>query len=171
MVNGLRELTGSLGGAVTAIRIEQAGRAPVVLDRRIKQAVRTYLRQGVAENLVITGRLTMGDFAPSALRCRIDMPTESITCDFDVDLRDQVLSAMDRIVTARGQAERWQDSHRLKVLHLESVDVMADAERRNLDDLVIEQGVAPVTDTSELVGERMDDFDEFLDLMRSLRSG
>lgn len=170
VVNGLRELTGGLGRAVTAIRIQQSGRAPVVLDQRVKQAVRTYLRQGIAEDLVVTGRLNMGDFAPSALRCRIDTPSESIPCDFDVDLRHEILGAMDQIVTAQGQAERWRDSRTLKVLHLESVESVPDAERRTIDDLVAEQGISPLSDASELVGERMDDFDAFLDAVRSLRS-
>lgn len=170
VVNGLRDLTGGLGRAVTAIRIEQSGRAPVVVDQRVKQAVRTYLRQGVAEDLVVTGRLNMGDLAPSALRCRIDTPSESIPCDFDVDVRDEVLAAIDQIVTAQGQAERWPDSRKLRVLHLESVDTVPDAERRTVDDLVAEQGISPLSDASELVGERMDDFDEFLDAVRSLRS-
>lgn len=91
-----------------------------------------------------------------------------MTCDFDAELRDEVLGAMDRLVIARGQAERWP--HGIRVLHLEAVEPVQEAGHRSIEELVAEQGVRPITDASELVGEPVDDFDEYLTAIRSLRS-
>lgn len=168
VIRGLRDLTGSLGHAVTSIRIDQPGRRPVVVDHTVKQAVRVHLNDGLVEELVVSGRLHMGDFAPSALRCRIDTAQGPVTCDFDAELRDEVLGAMDRLVIARGQAERWP--HGIRVLHLEAVEPAQEAGHRSIEELVAEQGVRPITAASELVGEPVDDFDEYLTAIRSLRS-
>lgn len=94
VVNGLQELTRGLGRAVSSIRIERSGSRTVVIDDAVKQAVRSFQRRETSGQLTISGRLHMGDFAPSALRCRIDTPQGPVTCDFDVDLREQVLAAM-----------------------------------------------------------------------------
>lgn len=170
VVSGLTELTGSLGRAVTSIRIDRPGRAPTMLDQRVKDAARAYLREGSAEETVVTGRLHMGDFAPSALRCRIDTLDDPVVCDFDAELHDDVLAAMDRLVTVRGQAERWPDSRAVKVLHLESVEVVEDVAPRTLADLIAEQGVQPIRDADELAVGSDADFDEYLRAIRSLRS-
>lgn len=166
VVGGLRDMTGSVGRAITSIRIEMEGRRPVVIDEAVKDAVRASLRQGMADSAVVSGRLHMGDFAPSALRCRIDTARGPVTCDFDIELRDEVLAAMDQLVIARGQAERWPDSDAIRVLHLEAIELLNEAERRSVTELAAEQGVQPIADPDELAGKPVDDFDEFLAAIR-----
>ncbi|MBA3618865.1 MAG: hypothetical protein M3493_03045 [Actinomycetota bacterium] len=169
VVNGLQELTGGLGRAVSTIRIDRPGRRSVVIDDKIKQAVKSYQRRESTEDLAISGRLHMGDFAPSALRCRIDTAQGPVTCDFDSELRDQVLAAMDRVVTAHGVVERWSDSGAIRVLHLSGVEPIKEAQTLPVAELIEQQGVLPIEDPADLAGPRIDDFDEFLEAIRSLR--
>lgn len=169
VVNGLQELTGGLGRAVSTIRIDRPGRSSVVIDHTVKQAVKSYQRREITEELRISGRLHMGDFAPSALRCRIDTAQGPVTCDFDSELRDQVLAAMDRVVTAHGAAERWSDSGAIRVLHLSGVEPVNEAETLSVTELIAQQGVRPIEDSADLAGPLIDDFDEFLRAIRSLR--
>lgn len=170
VVTGFRTLTGSVGAAITRIRITQEGREPLVMDDAVKQAVRRHLRAAQTEDVAISGRLHMGDFAPSALRCRIDTAHGSVMCDFDLDLRDEVLAAMDQLVSARGQAERWQGATEPKILHLEAVEPIREERARSIADLAAEQGVQPLSSIADLTGEPVDDFDEYLAAIRSTRS-
>lgn len=169
VVNGLASLTGSVGGRVSAIEFVLGDSPAVVVDGRTKAAVRVARRRLEEESIEITGRLHMGDFAPSALRCRIDTPEGAVTCDFDEDLRTDVLSAMDRIVVAQGLAEYWPGENRPRLLHLEAVSQVQEAEEISLDEAVRQQGIAPVSSVEELVGPAVDDFDEFLAAVRSVR--
>jgi hypothetical protein len=111
----------------------------------------------------------MGDFAPSALRCRIDTAQGPVTCDFDGELRDQVLAAMDRVVMAHGAAERWSDSGAIRVLHVSGVEPVKEAETLSVTELIEQQGIRPIQDPADLAGPFIDDFDEFLEAIRSLR--
>lgn len=111
----------------------------------------------------------MGDFAPSALRCRIDTAEGPVTCDFDEELRPDVLAAMDRSVVAQGLAEFWPGEGRPRRLHLQRLKPVEKAEERPLEELVREQGVRPVSSIEELTGPAVDDFEEFLTAVRSVR--
>jgi hypothetical protein len=169
VVNGLQELTGGLGRAVATIRIDLPGHRSVVIDDKVKQAVKSYQRREITDELAISGRLHMGDFAPSALRCRIDTAQGPVTCDFDSELRDQVLAAMDRVVMAHGAAERWSDSGAIRVLHVSGVEPVKEAETLSVTELIEQQGIRPIQDPADLAGPFIDDFDEFLEAIRSLR--
>jgi len=93
--------------------------------------------EAVEEAATAVGRLDMGGFSPASLRCRIDTYAGSVLCGFDSDLRGAVLDIVD--------------------LHQ-----VASAAARSLDSLAREQGVRPIESASELRGEPIDDFDEFL---------
>ncbi|MBA2529697.1 MAG: hypothetical protein H0V19_06990 [Euzebyales bacterium] len=140
-----------------------------MIDDKVKQAVKSYQRREITEELAISGRLHMGDFAPSALRCRIDTAQGPVTCDFDSELRDRVLAAMDRVVTAHGAAERWSDSGAIRVLLLSGVEPIKEAEALSVTELIQQQGIRPIDDPADLAGPPIDDFDEFLEAIRSLR--
>jgi hypothetical protein len=170
VVMGLKALTGSLGRAVTSIRINRPGREPILLDESVKEAARVYLREGLIEETAVTGRLHMGDFAPSALRCRIDTLHGSVTCDFDDELRDQVLAAMDQLVVGRGRAERLPDSGNVRLLHLDVIELMEDAGHRSVEELIAEQGVQPIEDARALAVGPDEDFDAYLSVIRGLRA-
>jgi hypothetical protein len=169
VINGLVDLTGSIGTRISSITLTLGDTRPVVVDARTKAAARTARTRLEQERVDVTGRLHMGDFAPSALRCRIDTANGPITCDFDEDLRSDVLAAMDRIVVATGLAEYWPSEDRPRRLHLEGLTQVQEAEETSLDQLIREQGVQPVWDINELAGPAIDDFDEFLTTVRSVR--
>lgn len=169
VVNGLVNLTGSVGGRVSAIEFVLGDSPTVVVDGRTKAAVRAARRRLEEEPIEITGRLHMGDFAPSTLRCRIDTAEGPVTCDFDEDLRTDVLSAMDRIVVAQGLAEYWPGESRPRLLHLDALSQVQEAEEILLEEVIRQQGIAPVSNVEELVGPAIDDFDAFLAAVRSVR--
>lgn len=118
-------MTRSLGAGVEAIEI----RGPGIATRVLATSTRDKIRAAVAVSAEtqighVAGRLTMGDFAPSALRCRIDTPTGSVVCDFEHDLRAQVLNAMDRFVHAEGLAEIVLPAGDARLLHIESLTIV-----------------------------------------------
>ncbi|MGH3452279.1 MAG: hypothetical protein ACRDQW_16480 [Haloechinothrix sp.] len=154
---------------MSTVRIDRPGHHSVVIDDKVKQAVKSYQRREITDELAISGRLHMGDFAPSALRCRIDTAQGWVTCDFDSELRDQVLAAMDHVVTAHGAAERWSDSGAIRVLHLSGVEPVTQAETLSVTELIEQQGIRPIEDPADLAGAHIDEFDEFLGAIRSLR--
>ena len=170
VLHGLRDMTGSIGRTISTIRFELPSRPPVIVADEVKEAVRDCLRSRPAAEDAVTGRLHMGDFAPSTLRCRIDTPQASVTCSFDDELRDEVLGLMDQLVTVRGRAERLPGSDDIRVLHVDTVEPVTEAASRSVAELVAEQGIAPITDAHELVGEPIDDFEEFIAAIRSLRT-
>lgn len=55
------------------------------------------------------------------------------------------------------------------MLHLEAVERLGEVATLSVADLVEQQGVHPIDDAGELAGPRIDDFDEFVDAIRSLR--
>lgn len=127
VVQGLGTLTGGVGAAVSSVTITRHGRSAVVLDETVKKAVRVNLDSVASEPHVVSGRLHMGDFAPSALRCRIDTPLGSVTCTFDEGLHEAVLAAMDRLVIARGIAERRTESGEVRVVHIDGIEFVEES--------------------------------------------
>lgn len=121
----------------------------------------------------VVGRIQMGDFSPAALRCRIDTFAGSVPADFDADLRDTVLDAMDQMVMATGIAELQPDGATVRVLHISALESLPTARISPLATLQRQQGVTEVRDIDELrgPGEDTDDFGPFLDAIRSARHG
>jgi len=170
VVAGLSELTGSIGGGVEYVEIVLEDHAPVVLDTTVKKALKE-ARRSSTEWRRVTGRLHMGDFAPVTLRCRIDLPDWSVTCEFESELRTTVLGFMDRIVVAEGPAELQPDGRTIRLLRIEIIEALAEQTSRSLQDLVSDQGVQPISSVDDLIGSSVDDFDEYLAAIRSLRAG
>jgi hypothetical protein len=169
VITGLVELAGGVGDGVSEIVIEGSNLPRLVVDGVVKRAARAARRRYVSEVRRLIGRLEMGDFAPSALRCRIDAVDGSYLCDFDATLRDQVLAAMDRVVQVEGAAETLPESGRIRVLHLERIEIIDEQRDVDIDELIRQQGVTPIEGADQLAGARIDDFDEFLVALRSLR--
>lgn len=171
VVQGLLDMTRSLGAGVDAIAIRGPGISTRVLTTSTKDRIRTALAVSAeTQPRQVAGRLTMGDFAPSALRCRIDTPTGSVVCDFEHDLRPQVLDAMDRFVRAAGAAEIIQPAGDVRVLHIESLAVVDESQAGELGDLITAQRAKAIGTAKDLRGEPIDDFDEFLAAIGSLRT-
>ncbi len=170
VVTGLRNLSKAVGRGVSSVTMELDGAPPVVIDGDFKDSLHELGFEPDQKRVTVTGRLHMGDFAPSALLCRIDGPDGHVTCDFDVELRDQVLAAMDQLVVGEGVAEFWPAGRGMRVLHLEQLDVLEEAGPTDLHELIRHQGVRPVGDTTELAAGTIEDFDEFLGAIHELRS-
>ncbi|MEV5409401.1 hypothetical protein AB0K60_11280 [Thermopolyspora sp. NPDC052614] len=115
-------------------------------------------RQTSEDDVTIVGRLHMGDFSPATLRCRIDTYAGSVLADFDSELRDAVLEAMDQLVMASGRAEVQPDGSTVRIMHLEAVQRLTGASTSPLSELAHEQGVGPIRSIEELRGDPIDGF-------------
>jgi hypothetical protein len=114
----------------------------------------------------------MGDFSPAALRCRIDTYAGSVLADFDADLRDAVLDAMDQFVMAAGAAELQPDGATVRLLHLSAIERLPSAPMSPLVTLQRQQGISQVREIEQLLGPETDeDFGPFIEAINSARRG
>ena len=149
-----------------------SGHARFTIDSVFRERIREISPSAAEREATVVGRLQMGDFSPAALRCRVDTFAGSVLCDFDADLRDRVLDAMDQMVMATGIAELQPDGSTVRLLHLSSVEILPSQPMSPLATLRRQQGIAPVSDIEELFGpETDDDFGPFLDAINSARRG
>jgi hypothetical protein len=174
VVSGLRELAGGINVSnLTRISFGRPGGRSFVIDSVFRDRLRKVSTPGPETEATVVGRLQMGDFSPAALRCRIDTFAGSVLADFDADLRDSVLDAMDQLVMATGTAELQPDGSTVRVLHLSAVEVLPSARMSPLATLQRQQNVAPVLDIAELRGSGADDedFGPFMEAISSVRRG
>lgn len=170
VIDGLLRLAGGLSpGNVTLIELRRTGGSQPLLtvDAQFQQSLRT-LRHRRTASVTIIGRLQMGDFAPSALKCRVDSFDASVSCSFDDGLRSDVLAAMDQLVMATGTAEF--SGQVLRSLAIESLRVVEGAATHALHDLAEQQAVSPVEDLSSFwVKTEDDEFAAFMTAALSAR--
>jgi hypothetical protein len=170
VINGLRELAGGItAGNLTSITFGYSGHDRFVIDSVFRERIRAMSPSTAEGEATVVGRLQMGDFSPATLRCRIDTFAGSVLADFDADLRDTVLDAMDQIVMATGIAELQPDGSTVRLLHLSSLESLPSARMSPLVTLGRQQGVGPIGDIEELQGNDTDDFGPFLDALNSAR--
>ncbi len=143
---------------------EKGWRRRAVLDPEKRAIVRKLMRGPRRERRMIHGRLSMGDFRETSLRCRVDPAIGApIECTFTEELRDRVLRALTRHVTVIGEAALDPDNGRIRELAIEQIDLIdvdtASAEfqgfweARTIEDLAAQQGVKPVTDVAALAAD------------------
>ncbi len=174
VVSGLRELAGGINVSnLTKISFGRPGGRSFVIDSVFRDRLRKVSAPGPETEATVVGRLQMGDFSPAALRCRIDTFAGSVLADFDADLRDSVLDAMDQLVMATGTAELQPDGSTVRVLHLSALEVLPSARMSPLSTLQRQQSVAPVRDIAELRGggAEDEDFGPFMEAISSVRRG
>lgn len=170
VINGLRELAGGItSGNLTSITFGRSGHDRFVIDSVFRECIRAMSPSTAEGEATVVGRLQMGDFSPATLRCRIDTFAGSVLADFDADLRDTVLDAMDQIVMATGIAELQPDGSTVRLLHLSSLESLPSARMSPLITLGRQQGVGPISDIEELQGHDTEDFGPFLDALNSAR--
>lgn len=165
LVSGLRDLAGGIGpGRLQRIELLRSGNVIVSIDEAFRRGVRQLNIERGTEPATVVGRLHMGDFSPASLRCRIDTYAGSILCDFDVELKDAVLNAMDEMVMATGEAQLQPDGSTVRTLHLSSLQTLPTATSTTLADLAEAQGITPLQSADELTGEPIpdDEYDAFL---------
>lgn len=156
---------------LTRISFGRPDGSEFVMDSIFRDQLRGVSARSLETSATVVGRLQMGDFSPAALRCRIDTFAGSVSADFDADLRDTVLDAMDQMVMATGIAELQPDGATVRVLHISALESLPTARVSSLASLQRQQGVAEVRDIDDLRGhtEDTDDFGPFLDAIRSAR--
>ncbi|WP_434740266.1 hypothetical protein [Micromonospora sp. SH-82] len=170
VLNQLRSLTGGISTSnVTRIELRQADRSRFVIDDALHKAVRRTSFEKIAQESTVVGRLHTGDFSPATLRCRVDTYAGSILWDFDSDLRNAVLDAMDQMVMADGIAELEPNGVTIHILHLSNLRRIDTAEPKSLESLAQAQGITPVSSVEELRGESIGDMSDFLAALRSAR--
>jgi hypothetical protein len=170
VLNGLVRLCGGIGRKnLTSIEFITGGSVAFTLNRETQATLRRIQRSSLEQYTSIVGRLHMGDFDPMTLRCRIDANLGSVSCDFDIDLKDEVFNRLDQLVLATGTAELQSDGATVRLLHLTEISTVVTAQSRSLDDLASEQGITPLGSADELRGEPVDNFDVFLEAIRAAR--
>jgi hypothetical protein len=174
VITGLRELAGGINPSnLTRISFDRPDGRQFVMDAVFREQLRRVTAQTPEASATVVGRIQMGDFSPAALRCRIDTFAGSVPADFDADLRDSVLDAMDQMVMVTGIAELQPDGATVRVLHISALEALPTARISPLATLQRQQGVTEVTDVDQLRGrvDEADDFGPFLDAIRSARHG
>jgi len=115
----------------------------------------------------------MGDFKPSELKCRVDIPLgPSVNCAFDESLRDRVLELLTKPVHVYGQGIFKPLTDKLESLQMESIDPLPTLKlgegdffrAQSISDLAKQQGVKKIKDGHSLEGGFPSDesIDEFL---------
>ncbi len=140
------------------------------------------IRAPIASQRTIEGRLLMGDFRESDLRCRVHPAVGApVTCTFDEAQRDSVLAALTRYVRIIGESK--EESGRivsLKIADIEILDRDGEAEeakplfeeKSDIGQLATEQGVSAVTDFEALLGDfwpEEESADDFIAQVRAWR--
>lgn len=94
----------------------------------VRQTLQSYPRpQRITDNLAtIEGKLLMGDFKETSLKCRIDPPIggRSITCTFDESQKNEVLRALTRYVRVVGEASEQEGQ--LQTLRIRNIEILDD---------------------------------------------
>lgn len=170
VVNGLVTLCGGINGRnIEKIEFSNGTQVFFSADNQIQRRLKQLQKSTHQEEISIVGRLHMGDFDPLSLRCRVDTHSGNISCDFDDELKDEVFDLLDELVLATGTAELQADGTTVRALHLSGLSKIATASTKSLDELAEEQGVSPISSIADLRGAEIDDFDEFLRIVRSAR--
>ncbi len=181
----LREGAKILDHGISAIRFdlrERGQRLKASYTPQLQEQVVRRIRAPIASQREIEGRLLMGDFRESDLRCRVHPPVGSpIACTFDEAQRESVLAALTQYVRIVGEAK--EEAGRivsLKIADIEILDNIREAEegrplfdeKSNLEELATEQGVTAVADFDALLGDfwpQDESADDFIAQVRSWR--
>lgn len=150
----------------------------------VHRSIVRFIGRSETRQQTVEGRLVMGDFKETALRCRIEPAIGNpVHCHFSESLRSSVLAAMTHYVRAYGRAQ--VDGGRVaafEIDRLELVDVPQPPATSGalevgdpyLSALAREQGVAPLRRLEDLKGgfwPENEDVDTFIASYRDLRRG
>ena len=154
-----------------------AGKRQVEYTRKLHARIVERIQEPVKNRRETLGRLLMGDFKETNLRCRIHPPIgDPIVCIFDEAHKDTVLEALTYYVRVIG--ETTEDDGKILSLEIEDIEVVgweveSDFEApKDLQTLAAEQGLSAAADFNDLLGdfwpeeERVEDF---IEVVRSWR--
>ncbi len=144
------------------------------------------MEQPVESSKTLEGRLLMGDFKESGLRCRIHPPFgPPVRCTFQEKHKNAILSALTHYVRLVGEAK--ESSGRIREFKIENIEILDTesqhmgqeqgripffAPTQDLAALAAQQGVQPISDFRRLVCKlwpENESVDEFLDTIRAWR--
>lgn len=152
-------------------------------DKRTRQCIVSSIRKLEPGSMQVEGRLLMAELKEGGLRCRLHPSAGTpILCSFDEDLVPAIVSNLRRFVRVYGEGSIDPSTgrvHSLIVRDLESIEgpPMQGFSRaalsgfwsaKTFDELAMEQGVYPIEDWDQLVGNWPEDadFDSFLEAVR-----
>lgn len=152
-------------------------------DREVHRRLVERIQGPVANRRTVEGRLLMGDFKETGLRCRVHPAAgRPISCTFVEAQRDAVLAALTRYVRLVGEAiERGGHIESLRIEDIEILDkdedVTAGQEKGGaffeplqvLEALAAEQGVKPASDFDKLLGHFWPERESADDFIRTVR--
>jgi len=135
--------------------------------REVYTRIVSRIQEPIENRRTVEGRLLMGDFKETGLRCRVHPPIgRPISCLFDEAQKEAVLAAMTHYVRLVGEAtEAEGEILNLKIGDIEVLDGDVDAEERrengtvffesktDLEILSAQQGVSAVSDFDSLLGD------------------
>jgi hypothetical protein len=144
------------------------------------------IQEPIENRRTVEGRLLMGDFKETGLRCRVHPPIgKPLPCLFDEAQKEAVLAAMTRYVRLVGEAtEAEGEILSLKIGDIEVLDRDVEAEDRgekgtvffegktDLEILAAQQGVSAVSDFDSLLGDfwpEEESADQFIASIREWR--
>lgn len=142
------------------------------------------IQEPVENKRTVEGRLLMGDFRETGLRCRLHPSVGSpVSCTFGEEQREAILAALTRYVRLVGEARETDGT--IQTLRIEDVEILdrpGDAETgeqdinfdtsRTLEDLAEQQGVAVPAMFDSLLGDfwpEDENIDEFTETVRTWR--
>lgn len=185
----LREGGKLLDRGIDSIAFElrtRRGEARATYARDVHDRVVERIQRPIENRRCVEGRLLMGDFKETGFRCRLHPPVgKPITCEFGEAQKDAVLSALTKYVRLVGEAR--EVSGEITSLSIEDIELLDAAPpgalgadvpvgffdaTHDLESLADEQGVAPVGDMDELIGDFWPDdesVDDFLAAVESWR--
>lgn len=173
VLSGLLRFSGGIGpGRLNSISVTVNTQEVLSIDAKFRQITRELTKQRTTRDATLVGLLQMTDFAPSALKCRIDTLTESVVCDFDESFTEQVLDLINSLVIVRGTGQFSTAGDRLLTLDLTAVEALDSAYVSDVTTLAAEQGVGVWEDGESLAGGTLlgdDEFESFLDSALSAR--
>jgi hypothetical protein len=154
--------------------------------REVHTRIVSRLQEPIENRRMVGGRLLMGDFKETGLRCRVHPPIgKPIPCMFDEAQKEAVLAALTRYVRLVGEAtEAEGEILSLKIADIEVLDRDVDVEERgekgtvffdgktDLEMLAAQQGVSVVSDFDSLLGDfwpEDESADQFIATVREWR--
>jgi hypothetical protein len=122
------------------------------------------IREPMANQRVLEGRLLMGDFRETAFKCRLHPAVgRPVTCSFEEFQKDVILEALTHHVRLSGEAvEEGGQILELRIDDIELLETEINLKRTgesffeksfDINELALQQGVSPVSDFGKLLGD------------------
>jgi hypothetical protein len=189
VLRALREAGRIIDHGVNDITIQMARRhlnTCAVYNQATRSRLASHMEAARSAWATVEGRLLMADVKEDRLRCQL-YPSSGVpvSCKFDEELTDLVISNLRKFVVARGEAEFEPFANQVRSLYVRDIEpAMESAEAyvsamspssfwhaASFSELAEEQGVSPIHDWDALQGGWPEgaNFEEFLEALAEAR--